>query len=172
MVTRIFGWILIFVQFFIIGQLKEQVIAVQTIFCAATIGKLKPYHVATLALVASLGVEPSPIDMVAFILLHVTIFSAVYMEYNNPRLKTAVWVAVAWTIRWLSYNAFYESSVRSSFKCILYIISANLRQKYLNGNYYKCVWILMVHEICWVLIPIQLMREIYQKNKKEETCIV
>jgi len=172
MVTRIFGWVLIFVQFFVSGQLKEQVTAAQTVFCAATIGEIKPYHIATLTLVTSLGVEPSSIDTIGDILMHVAIFSAVYIEYHKPRLKTPVWVAVAWTIRWLNYNAFYESPVRSSIKCILYIIIANLRQKYLNGNYFKCVWLILVHEICWILVPIQLMREIYQKKKKEETFLV
>jgi len=167
MIVRFVGWIIIFVQFFVLTQFREQIMAAQTIFCAATSHTIYPFHVATLALLITVSPEQREIDLTKIILLHIAIFSAVYIEYQSPRWKRVAWVSVAWSIRWLSCQKFYDSPIRSSIKCILYIIIANLRQKYLNGNYFKCVWLVLVHEICWVVVPIQMMREIYYKKKKE-----
>jgi hypothetical protein len=167
MIVRGLGWIIIFVQFFITEKWREQVMAAQTIFCAATIHKTLPFHVATLALLITVTPKQTETEFTKIILLHIAIFSAVYIEYQSPRWRCVAWVSVAWSIRWLSCQTFYDSPIRSSIKCVLYIIIANLRQKYLDQNNFKCVWIILVHEICWVLIPIQMMREIYHNKKKE-----
>jgi|TARA_B110000208_G_C11782142_1_gene434268 hypothetical protein len=173
MILRAVGWILIFLQFFIDEKWREQIIAAQTIYCAATLRVLRPFHIATIGLIAASSAEIIETDLIRILLLHVAIFSALFLEYKARELKTIGWVAVAWSIRWLGSSAFYDSPIRSSFKCILYIIVANLREMYVDANYYKCLWILIVHESCWILVPIQLLREIYQANdQKKEIFIV
>tara|TARA_B110000090_G_C13316227_1_gene421653 strand:- start:629 stop:1153 length:525 start_codon:yes stop_codon:yes gene_type:complete len=174
MIDRFFGWIIIFVQFFVLPQFREQVMAVQTIFCAATIqAERRPFHVATLALLITVSPEQVETDLTKIILLHIAIFSAVLIEYKSQKWRFVAWVSVAWSVRWLGCQTFYDSPpARASLKCVVYIIIANLRQKYLDGNYFKDVWVVLVHEICWVIIPIQMMREIYRKKKKKDFFIV
>lgn len=174
MLVRISGWILIFIHFLITETRREIVIAAQTIFCAVTIEEIRPYHIATGVLIAvSTASFHSNTDFIRLILLHVTILAAVILEYQSKfQLKYVAWISVVWIMRWLNCNSFYNSPIRSILKCILYIIISNLRQKYLDANYYKCIWIMLVHETCFIFAPIQLMHEIYRKTKKEESFIV
>ena len=168
MITRIFGWVLIFLQFLTETLYREQIIAIQTIYCAWTIKKIRPYHMATIVLILILTVEIGSKDITRIVLFHVAVFSAVYIEYFEPQIRWISRVSVVWIIRWLAAcNEFYDSPMRSCTKCILYIIVANFRYKYLDGNFYKCLWILLVNELFFIVIPIVLLREIYQKKKKK-----
>jgi len=162
MITRFLGWVLIFLQFFTKTIWREQIIAMQTIFCAATANQIQPYHLATATLIVILSADPISTDMTKFILFHITVLSAVYIEYRLPSARYVSRTAVVWIIRWLgSCNDFYSDPVRSCTKCLVYIIIANFRLKYLNANFYKCIWIITTHEICLLILPIQLLREIY-----------
>jgi hypothetical protein len=173
MIDRISGWILIFIHFLITEEWRELIIAAQTIFCAATISKIHPYHIATGVLLAISSASEKNTNLVQLILLHLTVLFAVFLEYQQKvEFKYVAWISVIWTIRWLNCDYFYEQPFRSCFKCLLYIVVSNLRQKYLDANFFKCIWIIICHEIFFVLVPIQLMNEIYRKTIKEETFIV
>jgi|TARA_B110000879_G_C11049008_1_gene462014 hypothetical protein len=173
MIIRISGWILIFIQFLITEEWRELIIAAQTIFCAATIGKIHPYHIATGVLLAISSEAEKNTNLVQLILLHLVILAAVFLEYQQKvELKYVAWLSLVWTIKWLNCDYFYEQPFRSCFKCILFIIVSNLRQKYLDANFFKCLWILICHEILLLLAPAQLLWEIYRKTKKKETFIV
>tara|TARA_B110000858_G_scaffold133394_1_gene151716 strand:+ start:680 stop:1201 length:522 start_codon:yes stop_codon:yes gene_type:complete len=173
MIVRISGWILIFIHFLITEEWRELIIAAQTIFCAATISKIHPYHIATGVLLAISSAYEKNTNLLQLILLHITVLFAVFLEYQQKvELKYVAWVSVIWTIRWLNCDYFYEQPIRACIKCLLYIVVANLHQKYLDANFFKCIWIMICHEFFFVLAPVQLLWEIYRKTKKEESFIV
>lgn len=154
------GWPLLFVHFFV---LSEQLLAVQTIVCAL-IQPYQPYHVATVVILF-IHLTPHSVEWVNLILYHLIIAAAVLLEYQGKYQKVG-WVCAAWSIYWLGSVDVHP--IRSCLRCLVFIFVSNARIKWAdNNNYLKTVWILLVHEVAWCVIPIQILYEIYSPASQE-----
>jgi|TARA_B110000902_G_C14272165_1_gene573607 hypothetical protein len=171
MINRVIAWGIL-LGYFVLISYREEIIAAQTIFCAANLEKIYPFHFATIAIMVITDSDQTENEILRVILLHCAVCFAVAVEYLLPRQKYIAWTAVVWIVKWLNCTPLLQSPFRACLKCCIYIIVSNLRQKYLEANYGKCIWILLVNEIFLILVPFQLLHEIYYKKKKESYFIV
>ena len=179
---RYVGWPLLLLHFFLKSFWREQVLALQTLICASD--SVQPYHAATIVilfvnLVENVEkVENVELGAVVQMILHLLVVgSAVLMEYYQKYIVIG-WVGAAWSVRWLGSINLYLSPERSCLRCLVFLLVANWQRKWSKteeGMYRKVVWILIVHEIMWCILPVQILYEIYfnkDVEKKESEQVV
>jgi len=166
---RYVGWPLLFAHFFVKPFWREQLLALQTLICAND--SLQSYHAATFVLLFVNFVENVENDtVVQMILHHFVIYSAVLLEYYQ-KYSIVGWVCAAWSVRWLGCVNLYLSPERSCLRCLVFLLVANWQRKWSNGEnsiYRKVIWILLVHEITWCILPVQILYEIYFNKDVEK----
>jgi|FLMP01.1.fsa_nt_emb hypothetical protein len=164
-VIRYIGWPLLLVHFFVPIFWREQVLALQTIVCAVT--SVQSYHAASVAILFVHLSEQNTVEWMHLVLHHVVIVSAVLLEYKMPEYRTARWVVVAWSVRWLGTTDLYLNPGRAVLRCLVFLFVTNCRQQWstvIDNNYLKTVWVLLVHELLWCILPIQMLYEIYSET--------
>lgn len=166
-VSRYIGWPLLWVHFFVPLFWREQILALQTLVCAVT--SVQSYHAATVALLFVHLSEPNTVEWAHVVLHHAVLVSAVLLEYTMPEHCTVRWVVVAWSVRWLGTTNLYSNPGRSVLRCLVFLFVTNFRQQWstvTNNSYLKTVWILLVHELLWCALPIQMLYEIYSETRR------
>lgn len=155
------GWPLLFIQFFMVEQ-AEQILAIQTIICAI-VKPSQPYHTATAIILLTHLTQHHSNEWVNIVLHHIVITAAVLMEYFLEKYSTVGWVGAAWSVYWLGVAK--VSPVHGSLRCLGFIVVSNAQKRWAhsNKNYLKSCWILLVHEVAWCAIPIQMLYEIYSE---------
>ena len=73
----------------------------------------------------------------------------------------------------LSYCALASVNTRTTIKSIVLagLIQGNWGVRNEERDGLKWSWILFVHEIAWCVLPIQILYEVYYKNKQENRMI-
>jgi hypothetical protein len=159
---RYVGWPLLLAHFFVAPFWREQILALQTLICAAT--GMQSYHAATLVLLFVNLAELGENDTIVQIALHhVVVALAVLMEYYQKD-RVVPWLCAAWSVRWLGSIHLYQSPERSCLRCVVFGVVANWQRKWSKGEegpYRKVIWILLVHETMWCVLPVQMLYEIY-----------
>jgi hypothetical protein len=166
-VIRYIGWPLLLLHFFVPIFWREQVLALQTVVCAVT--DVQSYHAATAAILFVHLSEQITVGWMHLVLHHVVLVSAVLLEYKMPEYRTVRWVVVAWSVRWLGTADLYLSPGRAVLRCLVFLFVTNCRQQWssvIDNNYLKTVWILLVHELLWSVLPIQMLYEIYSETQQ------
>jgi hypothetical protein len=164
MFPSLIGWPLLLVQFFLIPFWREQVLALQTLICAM-VKPQQSYHTAT-AVVLFVHLSKTLSDeWVNQILHHIIVAAAVLLEYFVQDYRLVGWVCAAWSVHWL--GAAQIQPIRSCLRYVVFLIVANARKRWADNNYYKTVWILLVHEVTWCIIPVQMLYEIYFQSIKK-----
>ncbi len=166
-VSRYIGWPLLLVHFFVPLFWREQVLALQTMVCAVT--SVQSYHAATVAFLFVHLSEQNTVEWTHVVLHHAVLVSAVLLEYNMPEYCTVRWVVVAWSVRWLGTTNLYLNPERSVLRCLVFLFVTNFRRRWstvTTNNYLKTVWILLVHELLWCVLPIQMLYEIYSETRR------
>jgi hypothetical protein len=166
-VIRYIGWPLLLVHFFVPIFWREQVLALQTVICAVT--GVQSYHAATVAILFVHLSERVLVGGLQLVLHHVVLVSAVLLEYKMPEYRTVRWVVVAWSVRWLGTADLYLNPSRAALRCLVFFFVTNCRQQWssvIDNNYLKTVWILLVHEMLWCVLPIQMLYEIYSETQR------
>lgn len=163
------GWPLLCVSFFMPRPIQEQCIAAQTLLCGLLSDQPCSFHVATIVVSVSYFIQQGHHDSVAALILHhIMVAIATVIQYTNTRWAPAMWTALCWSARWLGTLLLFgphEHPVRGCVKCMLFFCVVYSRQSWgapytLRGGFKWC-WILVVHEISWVCIPIQMLYEVY-----------
>ena len=166
-VIRYIGWPLLLLHFFVPIFWREQVLALQTVICAVT--GVQSYHAATVAILFVHLSEHNTVGWTHLILHHLVLVSAVLSEYKMPEYRRVRWVVVAWSVRWLGTADLYLNPVRAVLRCLVFLFVTNCRQQWssvIDNNYLKTVWILLVHELLWSVLPIQMLYEIYSETQQ------
>lgn len=171
-VSRYIGWPLLLVHFFVPVFWREQVLALQTLVCAVT--NVQPYHAATVAFLFVHLSEHNTVEWAHVVLHHVVLVSAVLLEYTMLEYRPVRWMVVAWSVRWLGTTNLYLNPGRSVLRCLVFLFVTNFRQQWstvTNNNYLKTVWILLVHELLWCVLPIQMLYEIYSETRRANPAV-
>jgi|TARA_B110000977_G_scaffold200605_1_gene291755 general stress protein CsbA len=165
MFTSFVGWPLLFIQFFLVDQ-AEQLLAIQTIVCAV-VNTYQPYHTATVVILFARLTQHHSHEWVNMLLHHIIIAAAVLLQYFSKKYSKVGWVCAAWSIYWLGYSSVYP--LQSCLRCMVFIVVSNAQKRWAqsNNNCLKTVWILMVHELAWCAIPIQMLYEIYSEDNSK-----
>jgi hypothetical protein len=166
------GWVILWLSFFCPNEIKEQIIAFETILC--TFLKPEALHIVVITFVVvyftQTGHRP---DAWASIVHHIIIALTVLVQYIEPNYQIRCWVALCWSSRWLGSFLIYSSDthpVRECLKCILFYIvvqchkSWRFSKKYEYKDSIRWLWILFVNEIAWLCLPIQMLYEVYSTN--------
>lgn len=156
------GWPLLFVHFFLVRG--EQLLAIQTILCA-TVTPYQPYHSATVVILFIHVTQHHYNDWVHLVLHHIIITAAVLLEYFLAKYHKVGWVCAAWSIYWLGSGPVHP--IRACLRCLVFLLVSNARKKWtdISDNHLKTIWILLVHEVAWCAIPIQMLYEIYSPTQ-------
>ena len=163
------GWPLLCVSFFMPTPIQEQCIAGQTLLCALLADQPQSFHVATIVVVISYFTQHKLHDsMAALILHHVIVAMAIVIQYARTRFAPFMWTALCWSARWLGTMLLFgprEHPLRGCIKCLLFFCVVYSRQSwgvpYTILDAFKWCWILIVHELAWVCIPVQMLYEVY-----------
>lgn len=169
MIWQVLGWPLICVSFFMPHTIQEQCIAAQTILCGIMADKPQSFHIATVVLVISYFTQEGHNNtMPALILHHIIVAVAILIQYTNTKWALLMWTALCWSARWLGTLLLFgprEHPLRGCIKCLLFFTVVYSRQSwgvpYAITDAFKWCWILIVHEIAWACIPVQMLYEVY-----------
>jgi hypothetical protein len=170
----ILGWPLLILSLYLHEPYREQVLAAQTIVCTI-IEEKRPFKIITMIYVAlyftQLSEKHHPINII--ILHHVIILCISIIQYTNPNYKVLCWTLIIWTSRWLGSVNIYAQPIRTTIKSIVLagLIQGNWGVRNEERDGLKWSWILFVHEIAWCVLPIQILYEVYYKNKQENRMI-
>ena len=166
---QVLGWPLLCVSFFMPSPIQEQCIAGQTLLCGLLADQPQSFHVATIVVVISYFTQHGLHDsMAALILHHVIVALAIAIQYTRTRWAPFMWTALCWSARWLGTMLLFgprEHPLRGCVKCLLFFCVVYSRQSwgvpYTILDAFKWCWILIVHEIAWTCIPVQMLYEVY-----------
>lgn len=162
------GWPLLCISLFVHEPYREQLLAGQTLLCSL-FRKQHNFHVATMVFVIFYFTH-RPVhgeNVYAEILKHVVVACAVGSQYIDERYSVPIWTLAAWSTRWLSTTSIFDTPARSVVKCIIY--AAVTRGPWHKRADFKWCWVLFTHEIAWVLLPVQILFEVYNNKKKINT---
>ena len=165
------GWPLLLLSLFAHEPYREQLLAGQTILCSI-VRKQHNFHIATLIfLIFYFSHRQTHFNNIqAEILQHVIVGCAVSSQYINSTYSIPIWTLAAWSTRWLSTYSIFDTPLRSMIKCIIYAIVTN--GPWHRKTDFKWCWVLFTHEITWLLLPIQILYEVYSKKKSDPFDIV
>lgn len=160
------GWPLIFIQLYVPEPYKEMAIALQTFVCAILKKQNIPFTDSTFAITLFIiltyftQTEQRHQNLITLVLHHVIVAITSISNYILEDWKYILWCMLCWSIRWLSSIHIYQQSpIRVSIRIFLFFLLS--RKPF--GDPYRWYWILLVHEITWVLIPVQMLYEVYKK---------
>lgn len=143
---------------------REQLLALQTVLVTAA-PRLEGFHTATaiVTLLYILGVTEMDSVLVPTVLHHVAVFVAVMSEFYFPEWRCSCWVLLGWSMRWMNPSNLYApgliGALRAVCRCVLFGAVS-----YTNFSVAKSVrwcWIFLVHESFCLLVPIQMLYEVY-----------
>jgi len=163
---NLIGWPLLILSLFL-GQWREQIFVMQTVIC--TLVKQQPFHIATLLFLFLYFTQHSEqfTDYRMFVLHHVVVATTNILRYIDSTYQTTCWVIMCWSTRWLASIHFFAQPVRSCFKCLIFAAVLNGKwgqeRRFVDG--FKWCWILLVHEVALVALPVQMLYEVYSKKK-------
>jgi hypothetical protein len=148
------GWPFIFLHLYVPEPYKEMIIALQTFICAflkkQNIPLTDSILAITLFVILTYFTQTEHIHQnVITILLHHTIVGiASISNYIINDWRYILWCILCWSIRWLSsINIYQQSPIRASVRIFMFFLLS--RKPF--GDPYRWYWILLVHEIVWVL---------------------
>lgn len=165
------GWPLLIVSLFADEPYREQLIAGQTILCSMY-PNAHNFHTATAVFVLFYFTHPytHAQSIHALVLQHIIIACAVSSHYIVPKYNRAIWVLSAWSLRWLATSSIFDTPFRMCIKCALF---AGISQgPWRSACGMKWAWLLFTHELAWVLLPVQILYEVYSGKKTNPLDIV
>lgn len=156
-------------------HVQEQFIAAQTILCCILSETPQTYHIATMIVVITFFTQQGHHDSIpSLILHHVIVCVAVIVQYTNAKYAPLVWTSLCWSARWLGTLLLFgphEHPFRGCMKCLLFFSVVYSRRSwglpYTIIDGFKWCWILVVHEIVWLCIPVQMLYEVYTHREGE-----
>ena len=172
----VIGWPFLILSLFLPEPYREQSLAVQTIICTF-FNQMHTFQLMTFIFVLSYFVESKLHNIPSIQLLHhVIIICTVVVQYIEPKYQYLCWCLVGWSTRWLGSVNMFEQPFRTLIKCIMLLVvlkgkwrsTVNLEWK----DELKWCWILFVHEIMCILLPIQILYEVYSHNEQKNVFIV
>ena len=159
------GWPLLLLSLFVGAPYREQLLAGQTILCSLYPSR-QHFHVATVVFVLFYFTHPDTHleNMPAEILRHVIVACAVMSQYLAPNYQVSIWTLTAWSTRWLPTTSIFDTPLRSFAKCVVFagVSGGPWRGHPLDTRW---CWILFTHEAAWLLLPVQILYEVYSKKK-------
>lgn len=166
MICRTFAWGLLLVHFFVHEPFREQMLAIQTVVCALC-KDLKPLHIVTFFVVVIYFVQTSHEWLLwSQCLHHFVVLSCILAEYYISDWHTWSWILLCWSIRWLgSVSMYYQHPLRAAIRCIVFGLVARPRFANSFKDGFKWSWILLVHELAFVMLPVQMLYEVYKRKK-------
>lgn len=165
------GWPLLLLSLFVGAPYREQLLAGQTILCSMY-PRRHHFHVATVVFVVFYFTHPETHiqNMAAEILRHVIVACAVVSHYLAPAYQLPIWTLTAWTTRWLPTASLFDTPLRSLNKCAVFVgVSRGPWRGQAMDTRWS--WILFTHEAAWLLLPIQILYEVYFKTKKNTNTV-
>ena len=168
MLWRLISNTLLIIHFYLPEPYKEQCLALQTLSCVTIKGK-KPEKVLTLSLLVIYFIQTKhQWEFFTCLAHHFIVFCCVIGEYYFKERNYWSWIFLFWSVRWLSSLDIYEKQAwRACLRCMLFIFISQGHYLKTTKNGLRWIWILMVHEIAWCLLPVQMLYEVYCLNKKE-----
>ena len=102
-------------------------------------------------------------------LIHHVIVALAFVNTIRSHTVGAIYVdSLCWSARWLGTMLLFgprEHPLRGCVKCLLFFCVVYSRQSwglpYTILDAFKWCWILIVHEIAWTCIPVQMLYEVY-----------
>jgi len=166
------GWPFLILSLFLTEPFREQVLALQTIICTF-FGKGYTFQLLTLIFVISFFIETQMHDNITVqILHHCIVLCTVIVQYIDNKHRYFCWCLLLWSVRWLGSVNIYDQPIRTSIKCIVLVLVLKGRwrpalERPLSEEFKWC-WVLFVHEFVCLLLPVQLLYEVYVcKTNKE-----
>ena len=150
-------------------RIQEQCIAAQTLLCCMLSDRPQSFHIATMVVVIAYFTQQGHHDSVtALVIHHLMVLLAVVIQYRKTKFAPLCWTALCWSARWLGtllLFGLHEHPVRGCVKCLLFFAVVYSRQSwgvpYVVADGFKWCWILVVHEVAWACIPVQMLYEVY-----------
>mgnify|MGYP006126666511 FL=1 len=159
------GWPVLLVGLFLPEPYREQSIAIQTILC--TLFPVKyTFQLVTLIFVAFYFVRHRSHDDIPIqILHHCIVVCTILLQYMEKKYQIFSWCLLAWSARWLGSINIYDQPFRTSIKCLLLMIVLKGRWRtkcpHNFGDELKWCWVLFVNECMCLLLPVQILYEVY-----------
>lgn len=168
MICRPLAWTLLLVHFFVHEPYREQLLAVETILCAMCKDR-KPLHIVSFFVVVIYFVQSSH-EWILWTqcLHHFVVLCSILAEYYVSEWHLWSWITLCWSIRWLnSVSMYYEHPLRAALRCVVFGFVAQRRFAKTFKDGFKWCWILLVHEFAFVMLPVQMLYEVYQRKKMD-----
>lgn len=167
MIWRVALWGLLVSHFFAAEPFREHIFAVQTVLCAIH-SRLTPIHIVTvfMAVIYFVQTEHRWIWW-TFLVHHVIVAGCVVGEYAFKEWRHWNWILLGWSVRWLSSLDIYDSPIRATIRCVVFGLVARGRFAKTFKDGFKWCWILLVHELAWAFLPLQMLYEVYMHKETE-----
>lgn len=166
------SWLLLVLHYFLPEPYREQVLALQSIVCV-TMPTFDAVHIASLfsLVLYFIHAEQDP-ALPMIILHHIVVACCILSEYyfhNNPYWT---WIILFWCIHWLStVDAYDHHPIRSAIKFVLFAFVTRLQCVKTLKDGLKWSWILLVHEIGWCALPVQMLYEVYIRETPSHSIV-
>jgi hypothetical protein len=165
------GWVALWISFFCPPVQREQIIAVETLLC--TFLPPSALHVVVVTFVLVYFTQTGHrSELWAAVAHHLIIALSVLVQYVDSDYRLRCWLALGWSSRWLGSFLIYDiHPLRECLKCVLFYIVVQCHKSWTFSNTYdyknsfKWLWVLFVHEIVWVCLPVQMLFEVYVSQK-------
>lgn len=167
----ILGWPFLLLSLFLPEPYREQSLALQTIICTFFKCRQYTFQLLTFIFVLSYFVETKLHKILSVqILHHVIIACTVVVQYIEPQYQYFCWCLVGWSTRWLGSVNMYVQPIRTFFKCCVLLIVLKgkwrLSRKCEWKDELRWCWILFVHELMCILLPVQILYEVYSRKEQ------
>ena len=159
------SWLLLATHYFLPEPYREQVLALQSVTCT-TLPSFDALHIASLFSVISFFIHAdAEATIPLFILHHIVVACCILSEYYFHENPYWTWVILFWCIRWLStLDTYDQHPIRSAIKFIMFAFVTRLQRAKTLKSGLKWSWILLVHEVAWCLLPVQMLYEVYVRK--------
>jgi len=163
MICRSLAWTLLVVHFFVKEPLREQILAVQTVVCSLCL-ELKPLHVVSFFVIVIYFLQTSyEWFLWSQCVHHAVVGACILGEYYFKEWHFWSWILLCWSVRWLnSISMYYQHPIRSAARCIVFGFVAQKQFAKTFKDGFKWSWILLVHELALLLLPVQMLYEVYK----------
>ena len=164
MIWRSCRWFLLLFHFFLPPPFREQLLAIHTVLLTLTPAVL-PIHIATGFVVLLFFGKFSEIasESVPMILHHLVVFMYIWSEYYLKEWRYTCGVVLCWSVRWMNpTNIYSEHPFRAVVRCALFGLMSCRHFSWSKSV--RWCWIFLVHEFFYVLIPVQMLYEVYMKK--------
>lgn len=173
MICRHVAWLLLVLHFFLDEPFREQVLAIQTLVCVMC-HDLKPLHIVTFFVIVIYFVQTEHIWLLwSQCVHHIVVACCIIGEYYVKDWNFWPWLLLCWSIRWLSsVNMYHQHPLRASLRCIVFGLVAQKRFAKTFKDGFKWCWILLVHECALLVLPFQMLFEIYKRKPLDSASVV